>query len=115
MNQFQTLLQGISVLAENAGLITLAQRLRTLTIPSPSNSWKDWQQYATALLVILRERNLEHKWKLSPKEVDILNSYFYANELLIHCLNIAAVSDRDALLHRLVLQPETGQETVIGV
>jgi predicted NACHT family NTPase len=107
LNQFPTLLQGIAILAENIGLDTLAQRLRILTVPPANTSWQSWRKYTATMFAILHEeRDLAHKWDFNQKEIEKINDYFYANELLIQCLKVAAVSDRQTVLNGLLLPPE---------
>jgi hypothetical protein len=70
-----------------------------------------WQQYADALFIILSdERNLGREWNFNDKEIAILNDYFYANELLVECLKVAAVSDRQSVLNKLLMPPEARRE-----
>jgi len=53
---------------------------------------------------------LGHEWNFTDAEIDKLNAYFYANELLVQCLKVAAVTDRQAVLNGLLLPPAAGQE-----
>jgi len=39
-------------------------------------------------------------------QLNQLNAYLYANELLIQCLNVAVVSDRQAILNNLLAPPK---------
>lgn len=109
--QLPGLIEGIAGLAGEAGLTNLAQRLAVQLCPLPSASTQDWQKCADELFSILRyERDLAREWSLNDKENAKLNDYFYANELLIQCLKVAAVTDRQAVLNGLLLPPETRQE-----
>lgn len=47
-----------------------------------------------------------HEWKLSKKQVDALARYFSANELLVECLKLAYVADREAILAGLLRPPQ---------
>ena len=105
--QFLELIQGIVTLAGEAGLGETAQGLRASAIPGPTATQQAWQEYADTLFAILRdERDLGREWGFSREDVDRLNDYFYANELLIQCLNVAAVSDREGILQGLLLPPK---------
>jgi|GEM_PF-3579429 len=107
MQQFSDLVQGVVELADEAGLAGIAGRLRVMPIPAPNASWQDWQQYADALFAILRdERDLGHEWGFSRKEVETFNDYFYAKELLVQCLKVSVVSDRQAILAGLLSPPQ---------
>ena len=107
MQQLPSLVDCVAALASEAGLGGLAQQLIAQPSPLPSARWRSWQQYADALFVILRyERDLGLEWNFSDKENDKLNNYFYANELLVQCLKVAVVSDRQAVLNGLLLPPQ---------
>jgi hypothetical protein len=108
--EFPKLISSIVALADEAGLTNLAQELTGYTIPKSYLSRYDWQQYAYILHVILNdERDLGREWPFSDEENGKLNDYFYANELLIQCLNVTAISDRQAVLQGLLLPPEARQ------
>jgi hypothetical protein len=107
MQQYPSLVNDVALLANEAGLADLAQQLTTHSSPLPSASRQSWQQYAQTLLTILRdERDLVHEWNFRQNDLDKLNSYFYANELLVQCLKVAVVSDRQAVLNGLLLPPQ---------
>ena len=113
MRGFSDLLAGIidmaneTELADEAGLAAVARRLRALPAPSSTASGQDWQQHADALFAILRdERDLARYWVFTKEDIDALSDYFYASELLVQCLKVAVVSDREAILQGLVLPPQ---------
>jgi hypothetical protein len=101
-----TLVTGVAALAEEGQRTDLAQRLLGTPIPSSIADLSAWQHYADALFTILRdERDLGHEWEFTDEVSRKLNDYFYANELLVQCLKVAAVSDREAVLQGLLLPP----------
>lgn len=103
MLQFPNFLHNIAGLVDET---ELAQRLRAIQIPSPSESWRLWRESADALFVILRdERDLCREWDFPQDEIGKLNNYFYANELLVRCLKVAVVSDREWILQGLLSPP----------
>jgi hypothetical protein len=105
MSQFPNLIQGVATLADNAGLFALAQHLRSINIPLPSASWQSWQKYSDTLFAFLRnERDFDCKREFSQEEIIQLNNYFYGNELIVQCLNVAAISDRARILRSLLLR-----------
>ena len=107
MQQFRSLVNGVVALANEAGMINLAQQLTALSCPTPGASKQGWQQYASALFAMLRdERDPGRKWNLHHADVNKLNNYFYANELLVQCLKVAVVTDRRAVLNGLLLPPQ---------
>ncbi len=87
------------------------QLLRSVTIPTVTASPQGWQQCADQLYAILHERDLIHDWHFTAGQVDQLNAYFYTNELLVQCLNVAVVSDRQAILAGLLAPPKGDKET----
>lgn len=104
--EFPSLIQGVAELAHRGELAGLAQQLVTKSIPHPNVRARDWWQYAAVLSTILdHERNLGDEWTLSGEEIKTLNDYLYANELLVQCLKVAAISDRQAVLQKLLLPP----------
>jgi hypothetical protein len=73
----------------------------------PGASGQGWQQCADVLFAMLRDqRDLGREWSFSREDVGKLNDYFYANELLVQCLKVAAVADRQAVLQGLLLPPK---------
>jgi hypothetical protein len=103
------LVNGVVTLAREAGRGQLVYKLLKQSIPLPNASGQDWLQYADELLAILQnERELGHEWYLSGKEGDKLASYFYANEVLVQCLKVAVVSDRQAVFKDLMVPPQVG-------
>ncbi|MFZ4663894.1 MAG: NACHT domain-containing protein [Caldilineaceae bacterium] len=104
---FSVLVTGVAALAEEGQRTDLAQRLLGTPIPSSIADQSAWQHYADALFTILRdERDLGREWAFSDGEINKFNDYLYANELLVQCLKVAAVSDRQAILHGLLLPPQ---------
>lgn len=107
MGQYIRFVEGLSVLASEADLTSLAQQLATKPRQLLRTSQQDWHQYADALFNILRdERDLGREWNLSNKESNKLDHYFYTNELLVQCLNVAVVSDRQAALKGVLVPPQ---------
>jgi hypothetical protein len=107
MQGFPDLLEGVIDLAHKAGMVGEVRRLRALSAPASTASGWDWRQHADALFVILRnERDLAHEWEFTKEEIDALNDYFYANELLVQCIQVAVVSDRQTILQGLLLPPK---------
>lgn len=95
-----------------AGLFELAKPdnqailLGDLSVPAVTSSPQGWHQFADTLYGIMGERDLINKRHFTPEHIIKLNNYFYANELLVQCLNVAVVSDRQAILARLLAPPQ---------
>ena len=104
----QELVQGVIQLADEVGLVGVAGHLAGILIPAYPADWQDWKACADALFAILaKERDMGHRWELSREEGGtVIGDYLYANELLFHCLQVAAVSDRQTILQGLLLPPK---------
>jgi hypothetical protein len=114
MQQLSALVDEIVTYVGVAGLDSLAQQLSIHIIPMPGASAQEWQQYADALFAILYDqRALGHPWSLQPEDIDKLKDYFYANDLLVQCLKVATVSDRQAILNKLLLPPRRERKTEV--
>jgi hypothetical protein len=42
--------------------------------------------------VFIDHRNIGHDWKFNKEQVDLLNNYYTANDLLFKCMNRSYVS-----------------------
>lgn len=92
-------------LAKDAGATVVAQILNDKPIPSSTTMLQYWQHYADSLFVILQQGDLRHEWKISTEQIEELNHYFVANKLLVQCLNLSAITDRQAILQRIFKPP----------
>ena len=56
--------------------------------------WRSHGQAWTAQLrqVLIDHRNIGHDWQFSQEQVDLLNQYLAANQLLVECLKRSDVS-----------------------
>ena len=107
MQQLVKLVDKMVILDKEAGLYRRARQLADLPIPLPIAHMQEWQQYADAVLILLCDkRELEHEWNFHHEDVAKLDNYFYANELLVQCLKVAAVADRQAVLQGLLRPPK---------
>ncbi|MBX2998022.1 MAG: NACHT domain-containing protein [Caldilineaceae bacterium] len=79
--------------------------LAELTPPASADN-AAWQTFADALWTLLeRERGFRSSPPLSKEQANRINNYLYANELLVRCLDLAYVSDRQGILNNLLLPP----------
>ena len=101
---YSRLIEDVMVSAKEANLITITQ-----SVPLPTASPQDWQGYADALFAMLQQRDLVREWHFSDEQIEKLNRYLAANELLVQCLKVATVTDRQAILNG-VLEPPAGGE-----
>jgi hypothetical protein len=61
--------------------------------------------FAQAIESTREYQDLNHRWKLSNEQVDRLYQYLKANWLLIECLNVADIVDREAIENQILLPP----------
>ena len=104
---YPTLIDGITRLAQQAHVENVMTKL---TRPSVTANFAAWQQFADKLYAIMQARGLVHDWQFTEEQLNQLNDYFYANELLVQCLNVAVVSDRQAILSGLLAPPQGDKE-----
>ncbi len=84
----------------------LHQALAALTVPAETASEADWQRFCQALQDLMQtHRDIGHEWHLSAEQIKRLNTYLQANLMLVECLNLAYVSDREAIENKLLLPP----------
>jgi len=98
-----------SILQMNAwGLDVLVTQLNDLmsSFPSKTAPQSQWQAFAGQFQQLLqREFNIAHQWELSHSQLTVLGDYLAANSLLLECLNIATVSNREAIKNNLLMPP----------
>jgi hypothetical protein len=105
MATYPRLSQGMIALAKEAGLPVVAQTIAAQPIPPPTADPQAWQQYADVLFAMLQQRDLARQWAFSDEQIERLERYFAANELLVQCLQVATVTDRQAILNGLLKPP----------
>ncbi|WP_044290731.1 hypothetical protein [Rivularia sp. PCC 7116] len=72
----------------------------TTSFEEDANSWKlKWERNFNELseklrIMLVKHRNIGHDWQFNKKQEELLYEYYFANELLINCLN----SDSDITL-----------------
>ncbi len=96
-------------LLEEWGVPALAQRVAQLG-PPPVDDLPAWQAFADNLWQLLeQERGFLPPQKPTAKELQQVADYLYGSELLVQCLDLAYVEDREAVLARLLRPPKEGQ------
>lgn len=89
----------------------LQEALRELHEPDTNASHEDWVAFTDALrTIVITHRNIGHDWQLSEEQRKKLDAYLTANRLLLECLDVAVVSDREAIKDRLLLPPKPAGE-----
>ncbi len=105
MVAYSHLSKSMIVLAKETGLPIVAQTVATQPLPPSTAAPQAWQQYANTLYAILQQRDLARQWAFSDEQSETLERYFAANELLIQCLKVATVTDRQAIWNGLLEPP----------
>ena len=91
----------------------LARALAELPFPAEDAPGTAWGEFARRLQTVLRQnRNLRLEWDLSWEDYNQLDAYLRANRLLVECLQLAVVTDRQAIEDRLLLPPAKGGRTM---
>lgn len=94
-------------LARELKLDNLQTALESLPRPSGDEPLDFWEDYTARLrTIMITHRNIGHEWNLSQEQRDHFDRYFQANQLLVEYLNVAVVSDRQAITERLLLPPQ---------
>jgi hypothetical protein len=93
--------------ARELGLETLRQAIETLKIPTVHDEPEDWDTFATALQALMIEyRDIGHDWDFTQEQMQIMDRYLYATHLLVECLDVATVTDREIIEDRLLRPPQ---------
>jgi predicted NACHT family NTPase len=89
--------------SQQAGFPDLYQALKNLTVPNENDRQSAWQPFAKALREIMQKhRDIGHEWNLTEEQINCLERYFQANLLLVKCLKLAVVSDREGIERSLL-------------
>jgi hypothetical protein len=89
--------------SQQAGFSDLHQALKNLTVPNENERQNLWHSFATALREIMQTcRDMGYEWNLTEKQHEYLARYFKANQLLVECLKLAVVSDREGIERSLL-------------
>jgi hypothetical protein len=76
-------------------------------MPPASADQLAWRVFANSLGNMLKEEGSVYLCDgLSKEQVSRINTYLYANELLVRCLDLAFVTDRQGVLSSLLLPPK---------
>jgi len=84
--------------SQQAGFSDLYQALKNLTVPNENDRQSAWQPFATSLREIMQKhRDIGNEWNLTEAQLGCLERYFKANLLLVECLKLAVVSNREGI------------------
>jgi hypothetical protein len=87
------------------GFINFAQQLTELIsiFPSKTAPQIQWKFFSNKLQKILQtQRDIAHDWQLSTVQLETLTNYLAVNLFLLECLNLATVTDREAIKNNLL-------------
>jgi len=97
---------GLAEFCREMGAEDVVASLARLPLPGGTGNDGDWQTLADGLWRILEEeRGFLPPRPLSAEEYVRMNNYFYAVELLVRCLELAYVTDRQGVLDGLLRPP----------
>jgi hypothetical protein len=89
------------------GLDDLGWSLAQLQVPPGNAPVREWLELAETLReTLVTFRDIGHDWNLDTERVERIQSYLQANCLLVECLELAHVSDREEILDGLLLPPQ---------
>jgi hypothetical protein len=88
------------------GASVVAARFRQLLPQRSEDDDIDWSAFADALWKIMKdERGFPPQREVSPGESQRIENYLYAVELLVRCLDLAYVTNRQEILDNLLRPP----------
>jgi predicted NACHT family NTPase len=91
------------------GDTALHTALSALAVPDADASDKTRDAFAAQLQgIMIEHRDIGHDWEFTETQERMLADYFEAAELLVECLDVAYVTDREAIEARLVVAPGEG-------
>jgi hypothetical protein len=97
---------GLAEFCREMGAEDVVASLARLPLPGGTGNDGDWQTLTDGLRRILEEeRGFLPPPPLSAEEYERMNNYFYAVELLVRCLELAYVTDRQGVLDGLLRPP----------
>ena len=89
----------------------LKMELSRLNIPDDSCPQSEWQRLAEQLETLMQNScQLRTDWSLTKDDLNQLTEYFYVNELLVQCLNLAYVYDREGITAQMFLPPKRNDD-----
>ena len=89
------------------GLMTLHQALQRLIVPAKNSLEASWYEFNQQLMtIVLTHWELKAFWELSREQKKLLEKYLEANLLLVECMSLAYLPNREELENKLLLPPE---------
>jgi len=89
------------------GLNELHDTLASLSVPSEDAPKEEWENFADVLSdIMLKYRPIKDYYKFTPEQAKNLEQYLYATKLAVDCLEVAYISNREAIEERLLVPPK---------
>jgi hypothetical protein len=96
--------------ARTLHLLPLATSIAEIILPDSDDilgTDSVWLQFRQQIMILASTYwELRFDWKFTQQDVDAINNYLYANTLLVECLKLAVVSDREGIKNRLLMPPD---------
>lgn len=85
----------------------LQQALSVISFPDNNDSAEEWSLFTNNLRdILIHQRDIGHDWSFDDQTISQLNTYFSTYVCMLDCLDLAAVSDREAIRAGMLPKPE---------
>jgi hypothetical protein len=75
-------------------------------VPTADSASEEFDTFADSLQsIMITHRNVGHDWDLTHEQIECLDHYCAATRLLVDCLYLTYVPDRQAIADTLLLPP----------
>ena len=93
-------------ISREQGLLSLQNELERLPVPGEDAPKNQCEEFAEALWQLAQQERQLQQFELSGEQADRLADYLQGTTLLVECLKLAAVTDREGIMRRLLAPPE---------
>ncbi|NUM47473.1 MAG: NACHT domain-containing protein [Anaerolineales bacterium] len=98
----QTFFRAVSQ-ASQAADPAFAIELEKTPLPAQESNPEAWAQFDQAFRALaLKHRDMGHEWELNKEQTTRVDQYLKATHLLLDCLEVATVNDRQGILDRIL-------------
>ncbi|MCP4345803.1 MAG: NACHT domain-containing protein [Desulfobacterales bacterium] len=91
--------------SKKMGLTELHKALSKVSVPTEDSSKDEFRNFSKTMLNIFESHFNIEDYKFTREQAEHVRQYYYATELIIDCLKIAYVSDRERIEDRLLRPP----------
>ncbi|MCP4402323.1 MAG: NACHT domain-containing protein [bacterium] len=96
------------LLSQEFGLNELHEALAALVLPDKTITFVTWKKVSETIREIFQTHRPVEDYTFSKEQANHLTDYLQATTLLVKCLKVAAVSDRQTIENRLFCPPKSG-------